>query len=112
LALFLPIASAQAPIDLGLSQAEKDYLAGKKVLNVCVDPDRLPFDGVNEQGQHDGLSKDYFEIFADMLKVTMVLPKVRNWDDLMSKAKDRSCDVVSQINASEERKAFLDFTLV
>lgn len=103
-------ALSQAPNDINLSAAEQEYLTQKKVLRVCVDPDRLPFDGINEDGHHDGLSKDVFEIFARMLKVKMIVPKVEDWNDLMAKAKNRDCDVVSQINASEERKKFLDFT--
>jgi diguanylate cyclase (GGDEF)-like protein len=103
-------AFSQSPTDIGLTQAERDYLSDKKVLRVCVDPDRLPFDGVDELGKHDGLSKDYFDIFSRMLNVEMVLPEVHDWDDLLLKARNRDCDVVSQINASEARKAFLDFT--
>ncbi len=101
---------AQPAVDIGLTQAERDYLSAKKVLSVCVDPDRLPFDGVAEDGQHAGLSKDYFDIFANMLGVKMVVPKVQDWNDLISKAKRRECDVVSQINASDKRRTFLDFT--
>ncbi|WP_147290585.1 transporter substrate-binding domain-containing diguanylate cyclase [Marinomonas piezotolerans] len=108
--LFTALSGAQTTSEIGLSQAEKDYLAAKRSLRVCVDPDRLPFDGVDERGQHAGLSKDYFDIFTRMLGVEMVVPKVEDWDDLMHKAKSRECDVVSQINASEERKSFLDFT--
>lgn len=101
---------SQSAIDIGLTQAENDYLHAKKVLRVCVDPDRLPFDGVNVNGKHDGLSKDYFEIFSRMLNVEMILPQVLDWNDLMAKARKRDCDVVSQINASDERRVFLDFT--
>ncbi|MCK0164850.1 diguanylate cyclase [Marinobacter sp. S6332] len=103
-------ASAQTETDIGLTQPERDYLSEKKVLRVCVDPDRLPFDGVNEKGLHTGLSKDYFDIFSRMLGVEMIVPKVQDWNDLISKAKSRECDVVAQINASEERQTFLDFT--
>lgn len=101
---------AQSTTDIGLTSAERAYLSDKKVLRVCVDPDRLPFDGIDEEGKHHGLSKDYFEIFSRMLNVEMVLPALRDWDDLMQKARARECDVVSQINESESRKAFLDFT--
>jgi polar amino acid transport system substrate-binding protein len=101
---------AQSVNDIGLTQAERDYLNVKKVLRVCVDPDRLPFDGVDEDRQHVGLSKDYFDIFSHMLGVQMVVPAVQDWNDLIRKAKSRECDVVSQINASEERESFLDFT--
>ena len=96
--------------EIGLTQAERTYLMNKKVLRVCVDRDRLPFDGIDNNGKHSGLSKDYFEIFSRMLGVEMVVPEVRDWNDLIIKAKNRKCDVVSQINSSEERKAFLDFT--
>jgi polar amino acid transport system substrate-binding protein len=108
--LALNPAAAQSANDIGLTQAERDYLRAKKVVRVCVDPDRLPFDGVDEDGQHTGLSKDYFDIFSRMLGVEMVVPEVQDWNDLISKAKSRECDVVSQINASEERQSFLDFT--
>jgi polar amino acid transport system substrate-binding protein len=108
--LTLNPATAQSTNDIGLTQAERDYLKVKKVLRVCVDPDRLPFDGVDEDRQHVGLSKDYFDIFSNMLDVQMVMPEVQDWNDLISKAKSRECDVVSQINASETRQSFLDFT--
>jgi polar amino acid transport system substrate-binding protein len=108
--LALNSAAAQSSNDIGLTQAELDYLSAKKVVRVCVDPDRLPFDGVDEDRQHTGLSKDYFDIFSRMLGVEMVVPEVQDWNDLISKAKSRECDVVSQINASKERQSFLDFT--
>lgn len=96
--------------EIGLTEVERTYLMDKKVLRVCVDPNRLPFDGIDKNGKHSGLSKDYFEIYSRMLGVEIVVPKVRDWNDLIIKAKNRECDVVSQINSSEERKAFLDFT--
>ena len=108
--LVLNPATAQTANDIGLTQAERDYLRVKNVVRVCVDPDRLPFDGVDEDRQHTGLSKDYFDLFARMLAVEMVVPEVKDWNDLISKAKSRKCDVVAQINASEERRSFLDFT--
>ena len=108
--LFMGPSAAQTTNDIGLTQAERDFLKAKKVLRVCVDPDRLPFDGVDENRQHTGLSKDYFDIFSRMLGVRMVVPEVADWNDLIRKAKSRECDVVAQINASEKRKSFLDFT--
>lgn len=108
--LVLNSAFAQSTNDIGLTQAERDYLKTKKALNVCVDPNRLPFDGVDKNGQHSGISKDYFDIFSRMLGVEMLVPEVQDWNDLISKAKRRECDVVSQINASQERQSFLNFT--
>lgn len=108
--LLMTFSVARAGNAVGLTQAELQYLEAKKTLRVCVDPNRLPFDGADEAGNHTGLSKDYFDIFSRMLGVEMVVPEVQDWNDLIRKAKSRQCDVVSQINASEARRSFLDFT--
>ena len=101
---------AQSVGQINLTEAERLYLKAKGQIKVCVDPERMPFDGVNEQGHHDGLSGDYFKMFARQLGVPMVLHPVNSWAELMVAAKNRDCDVVSQINPSEKRKAFLDFS--
>lgn len=101
---------AYPAVDIGLTQAEQDYLSEKKSINVCVDSDRLPFDGMDENGQHTGLSKDYFDIFSDVLGLEIRTPNVSDWNDLIHKVKNRDCDVASQIVASDERRSFLDFT--
>lgn len=95
---------------LRLTQAEQAYLEAKQTIRVCVDSDRLPFDGKDQNGQHTGLSKDYFDIFSRHLGLKITVPTVQDWDDLITKAKNRQCDVIAQINGSEERRSFLDFT--
>ncbi|MBT4220415.1 MAG: diguanylate cyclase [Rhodospirillaceae bacterium] len=104
-------AYAQSITQIDLTDSERRYLEAKGQINVCVDPDRMPFDGVNDQGEHDGLSGDYFKVVARMLDMEMVVHPAKNWDDLMNAARNRDCDVVSQINESEERKTFLDFSV-
>lgn len=103
-------AFAQATAPLDLSAAERRYLDEKGTLRLCVDPDRMPFDGLDEEGRHDGLSGEYFDNFARLLEVPMVVHPVENWEDLMQAARARDCDIITQINASAERRAFLDFT--
>ena len=101
---------AQSPSQIDMTEPERRYLEIKGQIKVCVDPGRMPFDGTNDKDEHDGLSGDYFKAIARMLDVPMVLHPVKNWDDLMDAARNRNCDVVAQINESEERKAFLDFS--
>lgn len=105
-----PSASTPPPTLAPLSEAERHYLGTKGNIRLCVDPNRMPFDGLNKQGEHDGLSGDYFKEFARLLGMPMVVYPVNNWDELLRAAKNRDCDVVTQINASKEREDFLDFT--
>jgi len=107
-----PSASNPTPMlaQIQLNEDERRYLGAKGPIRICVDPDRMPFDGINKQGAHSGLSGDYFQEFARLLDTQMVMHPVKNWDELMHAAKNRDCDVVTQINASQARKKFLDFT--
>jgi polar amino acid transport system substrate-binding protein len=108
--MFAQPAYAQSIAQIDLADIERQYLQTKGQIRVCVDPDQMPFDGLNEEGEHDRLSGEYFKIIARMLHTQMVVHPVKNWDDLVHAARNHDCDVVSQISKSEERSAFLDFS--
>jgi len=108
--IFAHPAHAQAIPQIDLTGPERQYLKAKGQINVCVDPHRMPFDGVNAKGEHDGLSGDYFKIIARMLGVRMVIFPVKDWSALIKAARNRDCDVVAEINESEDRKAYLNFS--
>ena len=92
--MFAQPAYAQSIAQIDLTNAERQYLQTKGQIRVCVDPDRMPFDGLNEKGEHDGLSGEYFELIARILHTPMVVHPVKNWDDLMDAARNHDCYVV------------------
>lgn len=47
-----------------LTPIEQEYLKKKKVINMCVDPDWMPFEKI-ENGQHIGMAADYFNIIKE-----------------------------------------------
>ena len=47
--------------DIKLTKIEKDYLKNKKVINLCVDPDWMPYEMI-ENGKHVGMTADYIKL--------------------------------------------------
>lgn len=92
--LFTQPAYAQLIIQIDMTEAVQHYLETKGEIKVCVDPGRMPFDGTNDKGEHDGLPGDYFKAVARILDLYMVLHTEKNWDDLMDAAHNRDCDLV------------------
>jgi polar amino acid transport system substrate-binding protein len=92
-----------------LTQGEKKYLQKKKVINMCTDPDWMPFEKI-ENGQHIGMAADYFEIVKKTTNLDIQLIKTKNWTESLELAKQRKCDILSLLMSTPERKKYLDFT--
>ena len=92
-----------------LTPIEQEYLKKKKVINMCVDPDWMPFEKI-ENGQHFGMAADYFNIIKKTTNINIQLVKTDNWSESLEFAKQRKCDILSFLMSTPERKKYLDFT--
>ncbi|MDC0932718.1 transporter substrate-binding domain-containing protein [Arcobacteraceae bacterium] len=93
-----------------LSLEEKGYLKKKKVVNVCIDPNWMPFEAFDENGKHIGLSSDYFDKFRKELDIPLNIIKTDSWHETLEFTKSRKCDVISLAMKTEQRSKYLNFT--
>lgn len=91
------------------TEEEKSFLATKKQITMCVDPDWMPLEKI-ENGQHVGMSADYFALIEKKLGVPVVLITTQNWSESIEYAKARKCDIFSLAMATPERLTYMDFT--
>lgn len=92
-----------------LTQKEKEYLAKKKKITMCVDPDWYPLEAIRD-GKHIGIASDIIKNFETKLGVPIEFIPVSSWDESISYAKKRTCDILSLATPNEERLKYLDFT--
>ena len=88
---------------------EIDYLIQKKEIKLCIDPNWIPFEGL-ENGKHVGLSADYFELFEKQLGITMRLISTKDWSESLQFMKEKKCDVLPLAMKTPQRDQYLDFT--
>lgn len=93
-----------------LTSAEADYLKAKGRILMCIDPKWMPYEGINKQGQHEGISADYIALVSERIGIPIILHPTESWKETLASAKNRSCDIISMARETEERKAFLNFT--
>ena len=55
-----------------LTKVQKNYLKNKKVIKMCVDPDWMPFEKI-ENGKHVGLVSDYMQYISSKIDTPIVL---------------------------------------
>jgi two-component system, NarL family, sensor histidine kinase EvgS len=92
-----------------LTLEEISYLNSKKELKLCIGPDSMPFEDFGKNGEHIGLTSDYYKIFSKNLNIPINIVAVRTWKESLDFAKDRTCDIISAMQ-TDERKQFLNFT--
>ncbi len=92
-----------------LNREERDYLAKKKTIKMCIDPDWMPFE-MFERGKHVGMTSDYFKIISKKIDTRIEPVLVETWTQAIEKAKNRECDIYSLAMETPERKTYMDFT--
>ncbi|MBF0446025.1 MAG: PAS domain S-box protein, partial [Magnetococcales bacterium] len=95
---------------LAFSPAEMAYLQSKKVITMCIDPDWMPYERIDDSGQHVGMSADYMKIFSARIGIPLQLLPTVSWSESLEFAKARRCDILSLLNESPDRRKFLNFT--
>lgn len=100
----------QSELDfLYLTSEEKEYLNNKKVINMCVDPNWMPLESINN-GKHQGISADIINLIKDKTGLNIQLKPTKNWTESLIKIEQRECDIVSLIMKTESRSKYLNFT--
>ncbi len=91
------------------TEEEKNFLAAKKEITMCVDPDWMPLEKI-ENGQHVGMSADCFNLIEKKIGIPIVLIPTQNWSESIAYAKARKCDILSLAMATPERLIYMHFT--
>jgi polar amino acid transport system substrate-binding protein len=88
---------------------ELDYLENKSKINVCVDPDWLPLDAI-EDNKHTGVSGDFLKILNQKINLPFVLVKTNRWAESLEFLQDRRCDILSLAISTPQRRVYANFT--
>jgi len=94
---------------INLSKKEKDYLDKKKIIKMCVDPDWMPLEKL-ENGKYIGISSEYVKYFQQILNVPIVVVKTSTWSQSLKYVKNRKCDILPLALDTKSRREYLNFT--
>jgi ABC-type amino acid transport substrate-binding protein len=86
------------------------YLNERESITMCVDPDWMPYEKIDANGQHIGIAADYMAMFSEKIGKSVQLIPTRSWSESEAFAEQRRCDILSLLNYSEPRAQYLNFT--
>jgi len=94
---------------LVLNLQEKSFLARKKVIKMCIDPNWMPLERI-KNGKHIGMTAEYIAIIAKMIGTPIQMVPTRDWSESIAFAKSRKCDIFSLAMPTPERRTYMNFT--
>ncbi|MCP4116644.1 MAG: transporter substrate-binding domain-containing protein [Desulfobacteraceae bacterium] len=92
------------------SREEQAYLKQRGPVTMCVDPDWMPLEKLNDQGKHEGMAADFMEIISRRIEKKINVVKTSTWSESLAFAQQRKCDILSIASETEDRKKYLNFT--
>ncbi|WP_322521372.1 transporter substrate-binding domain-containing protein [Guyparkeria halophila] len=93
-----------------LTEAERAYLDEAGQIDICIDPNWMPFERFDEHGRHHGISADYFALFEQALGVDFRPLPVKTWSESVEALKAGRCEMFSLAMRTPERETYAEFT--
>jgi polar amino acid transport system substrate-binding protein len=94
--------------DVTLTKEEKLWLKKNKQINLCVDPDWMPFEKIDTDGNYIGIVADYQKLIFHKLGITFKVVATQNYSQSKEFLKNGNCDVISaDVPTQENKKDFL-----
>lgn len=91
------------------SHRELQYLQQHGALRMCVDPDWLPIEAI-ENGKYVGIGAEIVALFAQRLDNPIVLVETKDWNETLHFIQSKRCDFIPLISRTEKREQFLAFS--
>ncbi len=95
---------------LKLTEQEIAFLQQHPRLRVGVDPDWFPFEFVDDNGQHAGISADYLTLVSGYLDVEFEIVAAPSWQQTLEALRNRELDLLSMAALTPERAVYANFT--
>ena len=98
-----------ANLPLKLTDEELAHLQKKASINMCVDPDWMPYEKI-ENHKHVGIVADYMKDFQEKIGIPINLVEAKDWTQSLEYVKSRKCDILSLVMKTEKRQKYMNFT--
>lgn len=95
---------------LSFNQEQNKYLKEKKLIKMCVDPNWMPLEMI-DNGEHVGIASDVIKLIAQKIQTPIQLVPTTTWAQTLRKAQNRECDILSLAVKTPKREKYLNFTM-
>jgi diguanylate cyclase (GGDEF)-like protein/PAS domain S-box-containing protein len=93
-----------------LNSIEFNYLKDKKKIKMCVLPNWLPFEQIDERGNHKGIGADIMRIISKYIDTPIELVPTNKWLESLENLRNKKCDILPVAMDVPSRRDAMNFT--
>ena len=103
--LYLQAAAAMSAAmpELGLSEAEQQWLSENPSVSFTGDPNWLPYEAFDANGEYIGIVSEHLELISAMTGINFEMSPSKTWTESTIKAKQGQVDILSETDDSDLR---------
>ncbi len=96
--------------EISLTVEEKAYLNQKTALKICIDPNWMPFEQIDKNGQFTGISADIVKMISEIINKPIELVPTQSWSQTLEYIENKQCDIIPMVGNSTKRSENMIFT--
>ncbi|MFW6284331.1 MAG: transporter substrate-binding domain-containing protein [Desulfosalsimonas sp.] len=87
-----------------LSRQERQWLEEKGEIRICGRPSWLPFEEIDENGTHRGISADIMALLEERIGVPVRVVPTKTWEKSLEALESGRCDLLCAVSKSSRQK--------
>lgn len=95
---------------LALDHRESEFLDTLQSINLCVDPNWMPYERLTSSGRYEGMVAEYISLLSDRLGVDFKVIQTRTWADSLHAIRERKCRLLAAAAETGNRNSWLAFS--
>ena len=103
------VCSAQAS-EIQFTEEEQQFINHHPVIHLCVDPEFVPYEFIDSDGEYKGISADYINLLNERIGIQMVVEKNLTWSKAYEMAVEKKLDVLPCVAKTKEREKYFLFS--
>ncbi len=105
-----PENSSETAKPFALNSEEKSWLASHPNIKLAPDPDFIPIEYFDENGNYKGIAADYLALIEEKLGITFNIIRFKNREEIISQTKLGAVDMWGAARATPQRLRYMKFT--
>jgi signal transduction histidine kinase/DNA-binding response OmpR family regulator len=93
-----------------LTPAEQTFIAEHPVIQFGIDPQLVPFEFIDTDGQYKGIAADYVKLINEKTGINMVIKTGGTWSQAYEAAVEKKLDVLPCVVKTSEREQYFLFS--
>jgi len=95
---------------IDFSNTQELYIKNKGPIKMCVDPNWLPMEKLDNKENHIGIAADVFKLIKENSNLQFEVIVTNSWEESLTKIKNKQCDILSLAMKTKSRSEYMDFT--